>query len=478
MLSASPDTAVLDLRVKVLYGVGELPITMPMVLTGLFLLFFYNTVLGLPAIWVGIGISSGLIADAVIDPYIGFRSDASRHPLGQRHIFMLVGSLAMGVCFYLLFNPPSALRGSALFLWLLLTSIAFRATSAVYRIPYLTLGAELTDDYHERTRVIGIRALFGLAGTLVAAALSFVVFFPSTPGGLDPKLSAENYHQMGISFGLMMSVSGLAAFFGTRSHRRLGTGDASVRWGKFFADFRQAMQRHSFRHIWLSCALFFLAVVLNASLSLQFFTWSARIADSTAISWIQGSFYIGALLGVCILMVASKRLDKRNLFLGNTVVIAALLMAAPFLIGEGKVLGSGSFVALIAGYFIAGVFASAVWVLPSSMLADATDEDDFETGVRREGIFFGILNFGEKVAAGAALLASGALLNFFVHLAPSATTQSPDSVFRLGLAFGLVPGLVLLAACAAILPYRLNSVAVARIQQSIRMRREGLGNGR
>src|ERR1700724_2888305 len=88
--SAAPFTR-LPISAKLLYGVGEIPITVTMVLFGLFALFFYNSVMGLPAPLVGIGIACGLVLDAVLDPYIGYRSDRAVHRMGRRHSFMLVG---------------------------------------------------------------------------------------------------------------------------------------------------------------------------------------------------------------------------------------------------------------------------------------------------------------------------------------------------------------------------------------------------
>src|ERR1700682_255092 len=97
--SAASSSARLPISTKLLYGVGEIPITVTMVLFGLFALFFYNSVMGLPAPLVGIGIACGLVLDAVVDPYIGYRSDRAVHRMGRRHSFMLVGALGMGPCF-------------------------------------------------------------------------------------------------------------------------------------------------------------------------------------------------------------------------------------------------------------------------------------------------------------------------------------------------------------------------------------------
>src|SRR5579862_7480043 len=189
----------LALSAKLLYGVGEMPITVLMVLSGLYILFFYNSVMGLPATLVGFGLFASLALDAVTDPLIGHLSDRSRHPLGRRHVFMLPGALGMGPCFYLLFSPPRTLSHTGLFLWLVGSMVALRAVSAIYRIPYLGLGAELSRGYDDRTSTMGIRALFGLLGTLAGAGLSFLLFFPPTADGSEPKLHYEGYPHLGMA---------------------------------------------------------------------------------------------------------------------------------------------------------------------------------------------------------------------------------------------------------------------------------------
>ena len=112
VVSLAADARPLPLSAKLLYGVGEMPITVLMVLSGLFMLFFYNSVMGLPSALVGIGLASSLVVDALLDPYIGHISDRTSHRFGRRHIFMLPGALVMGPCFFLLFSPPRSLGHS------------------------------------------------------------------------------------------------------------------------------------------------------------------------------------------------------------------------------------------------------------------------------------------------------------------------------------------------------------------------------
>ena len=163
--------------------------------------------------------------------------------------------------------------------------------------------------------------------------------------------------------------------------------------------------------------MFYLAVVMNASLAIQYFTWYARIQTGTSLSSIQVGFYLGALAGVFVWMGLAKRSEKRSLSIAATLGTAALLCSATLLVGQGHLFGTGNSLPLILGHFVAGVIASAVWVIPASMVADVADEDESHTGLRREGIYFGILNLGEKVASGGALVLAGLLLSFFGRLA-------------------------------------------------------------
>ncbi|MFB3827311.1 MAG: MFS transporter [Bryobacteraceae bacterium] len=463
----------LPMAAKLFYGLGEIPLTVTMVLFGLFMLFFYHSVMALPAALVGVGIAAGLAVDALVDPLIGYWSDRCGGRMGRRHPFLIAGAIGMGPCLFLLFSPPRGLGNALLFVWLVVNSILFRVVSAVYRIPYLSLGAELTTDYDERTQVIAIRSVWGLIGTLAAGSLSFLLFFPRGAGGADPKLNFDNYPRLGLAAGAVLSVTGLLAAFGTWRQRWSGvTGPASAPHA-FFGAFSRSLRNRSYRLLWISFTLFFMAVVLHASVSVHFLTWYVKIHDSGIISLLQTAFYVGALAGVLLWMAASKLGEKRNLYIGGTLGTALLLCLATLLFGEGRLLGTGNPNPLLAGYFVGGAFASTVWVLPASMLADVVDEDEYQNGGRREGVYFGVLSFGEKMAAAGALLGSGVLLSHFVHLAPGSARQSPEAVERVGMIYGLVPGVLLLAAAAALWPYRLNRRAVNRIQTALAVRRGG-----
>ncbi len=448
------------------YGIGEITVTISMVLFGLFVLFFYTSVMRLPATLAGIGSAAGLVGDAIIDPYIGYRSDNHRGRFGRRHGYMLAGALFTGAAFWLLLSPPQGLGTAALFGWLLGATLLFRFSGAVFRIPYLSLGAELSRDYDERTSIVGVRSFFGLGGTLAAATLSFALFFPNRVAGIDPKLDYAGYPRMGLAFGLALTAVGLLSAVGTfaRRHGAVRTPSSDARG--FWRGFASAWQSRAFRSVWLAFTLFFFAVVLNAALAIHYFTWYVRIVDSKVLGWLQLCFYAGALAGVVPWVRMARRLEKRSLCLVALVLTAGLISLAAILFGEGSLFGTGNALPLLVGNLLAGGFAGALWVLPGSMLADVADEDELRTGQRREGLFFGLLNYGEKLAAGAALLAAGVLLDAFVGFAPGHPPPA-EVVSRIGLLYAVFPAVILAGAALSVARYGLDRRAVLEIQDQL-----------
>src|SRR5206468_1534813 len=156
----------------------------------------------------------------------------------------------------------------------------------------------------------------------------------------------------------------------------------------------------------------------NGVLAIHYFTWYARIGDSHVIGMLQAVFYIGALAGVCFWLLVSRYTEKKTICRLAIFATALLMALATLVVGPGSLSGTGNAFPLMVGHALAGLTGSALWVIPSSMVADIIDQDDLSTGHRREGVFFGILNFGEKIGAGASLLIAGILLDYYVKLVP------------------------------------------------------------
>ncbi len=456
------------LWVKVVYGIGQIPNAMKGILFGIFSLYFYTTVMGLPGTLLGIAMAIGLVWDAVIDPVIGMLSDNAQGRLGKRHGFMLIGAAGMGVSFWAYFSPPHNLSTEALFAWLLVTNILVRTMTSVYGIPYYALGAELSQDYHERTSITGIRGALALFGTMTTAVLSFILFFPSTFQGGDPKLDVDSYRAMGLFSGLVMTLAGLFSTFGTLSYRQyLSRGKALVIRDpvhRFFANTLVTLRNPSFRSIFISYFIFFLGTVINATLAIHFLTYYVRITTSEALSAFHLSFFVSALVGVVFWMKVSRTIEKHWLYFSGTLFTAMIMCSAYLFLGEGRLFGTGNLLPLLIGNGLAGFSASALWIIPASMIADIADQDELLNGERQEGIFFGLFHFGEQIAAGASILIAGWLIDRFAGLIPGQAQQSAVAIIRIGMLYSLLPFALLTVAALVILRYSLDQSKVAAIQ--------------
>ncbi len=462
----------LSWKTKVLYGVGEISNSIKSYTFGLLLLFFYTSVLGLPGTLVGLATALSLLWDALIDPFIGHASDRVRSRWGRRHPFMILGAMGMGVGFFLVFNPPAGLAVGALFAWLVGTNLILRTSNSVFTVPYHALGAELTRDYHERTSVTGVRAAFAILGTLITAALSFAVFFPNTSPGIDPKFHRAGYSAIGLTLGLAIMLTGLIAALGTLSQRariQVSSGAANPEVG-FFTSLILSLRNPPFLLITLSTSIFFLASVMNATLAVHYLTYYARITASNSLSLFQASFYLGCLPGALAWMQIARKVDKHRIFVGATVALALLMVAAYGLVGDGRLFGTGDVIPLVMGNWVAGLFASALWVVPASMIADVTDLDELRTGRRREGAFFGIHSFFLQESGSIAILVTGALLDHFAGLVPGQIEQSNETIRRIAMLFGPLPAALLLIAAWLMLRYELTHQQVGVIQRELARR--------
>ena len=76
-----------------------------------------------------------------------------------------------------------------LFAWLTIFAILTRGAMTLYHVPHLALGAELTENFHERTKVVAFRQFFGTFGNASAVVIGLGYFFADSKGG---RLSTEN----------------------------------------------------------------------------------------------------------------------------------------------------------------------------------------------------------------------------------------------------------------------------------------------
>ena len=240
------------------------------------LLLFYNQVLDLPAQWVGAGIMLALIVDAITDPIVGYVSDNLHSRWGRRHPFMYASALPVSASYLLLWNPPDGLSQPELFAYFLAVAIGVRIFITFYEIPSTALVSELTDDYDERTSLMGFRYFFGWWGGLTMAVLAFLVFLPRY-GGV---LAVGGYSDYALVSGAAMLVAILTSAAGTHRHipelKKPPERDG-FELRQTLHELRETLANRSFLVLFVSALFTAMAAGVSTSLSIYFntFFWSS-----------------------------------------------------------------------------------------------------------------------------------------------------------------------------------------------------------
>jgi Na+/melibiose symporter-like transporter len=469
----------LDRATKFWYGLGQLGEGLVHEGLHLFLLFYYTSVLGLSGALAGQAILIALLVDAVADPLVGVASDRLASRLGRRHPFLYLSALPLGVCFYFTFAPPSDLSQAGLFAWLVGFAVLTRIATALFNVPHLALGAELSSDYEERNQITALQFFFERAGHGIAGMAAFLWYFRSTEQYPNGQLNPAAYPQMALVLAVGMTAAVLLSAWGTQARARyLAPADPHASRRSFasaaLGDLIDSLRNDSFRVLFFGVLFTYVALGLGTALSLHLGTYFWRVDTDHMLVWgIAAGFAVFAGLGFWTRV--AQKLDKRPVFVLGLALFTVFTAAPPLLLLTGLFPARESALYLPLWILTTAVIAqfglAATMVTGRSMMADVTDEDALACGRRREGVFFGAASFSSKAAFGIGSQIAGFCIAW-VALAPNALPDEvgPEVVRGLGLTFGLS----ILALCGLSLAffsrYRLTRERHALVQAALAAR--------
>lgn len=402
--------------------------------------------LGLSGTLTGLAIAISVVWDALSDPVVGAWSDNLRSRWGRRHPMMIASVLPMALCFVAMFAPPefALATQTSLFIWLLTSVILLRTALTFFMIPYLAMGAEITTDYHERTRLASARTNLGwIVGVTAAASAMYLLFDNDT--GVDGRFVVENYHHYGWLNAVGIVVFSAICIVGTWHYIPSLVRTSANRDDKLLSNILQTFRNRNFRNlVWLETALGGMGGITSVLLMVTFtYFWEF---DALQISILLGG---PAIVAVIFVTTSSRflneRLEKQQLLqLSCALGTVNLLWLTPM-----KLLGwlpqdTGIVFALVFLQYSLWVTMSIVRTIAShALLADIADEHELATGQRQEGVMFAAAFFAAKFISGFGYLVAGPFLDMIGLEAGVLPGQAPGSVI-LGLGIIMGPGLAVL----------------------------------
>lgn len=416
-----------------------------------FLPKYYADVVGINLTVLGVVILASRVWDAVIDPAVGALSDRTRSRWGRRRPWMALGAVPLAATFVLLVVLPHIENPWLEGLYLGALTFLFFLFWTMVTVPYEALGAELSFDYDERTRLLGVREGAVLAGTLLAALIPIVV-------GLSfelPTGSAGERHRFWlvgmIYVVLVTALVGVCVLF---VRERLWA--ESQRPKAFFRNIGTVFKNRPFRILLTAYATSALGFSVAATMILFYVE---HVLGSGA-----GPLFLAIYLGIGTATVPgwiylARRLEKRRAWLIALGINTSAFVWALFL-GRGDATLFGVIVVLSA-LGLGGVMA-----LPPSMQADVIDYDEWVTGRRREGEYIGFWSIVKKLAAALSAGLAFPILDLSGY-APGADVQATSAVWTLRLLYVGTPSLCNLLAIAIAWRYPIDRTMHKRIRDDI-----------
>ena len=423
----------LPLGTKLAWGIGGVADNLiPNVLAAL-ALPIYNLLFGLDVVLIGIALAIPRFLDALVDPYMGNISDQARSRWGRRKPYIVLGATLCAVLLPFFWAPVFGKSETALFLQLLLLGCVYSFSYTVFVIPYTALGYEITPDYDDRTRLLAWRMYLGLLAGLAIPwlyKLTFVTEFGATQEKAVLVLS--------WLIAVVIFATGAAPGFLVREHVPKEMEEKLTFW----TSLRTAMRNRPFALILTGYCAVLIGLFTVSSLALYLNIFLVCGGDKQQAAYYGGlggmASAVGSYLGLLAISKVAGLLGK-----GVAMTTALGLALIGFLSLLVTLTPAAPYFQLVS-FFIQGFALQGAWLMVSSMVADVCDEDELETGRRREGIFSAVTSFVQKLLLSLTALTGGVVLKlcgYQDNVTPSDATNT-----AMKLTFILIPSLTLFVA--------------------------------
>ncbi len=472
-MNAPATTAVhkIPFKHKVAFGLGMLANQMFPAALGIFMVVLVQD-LGFPAWMWGILFFLPRVFDSVTDPIMGFISDNTRSTWGRRKHYVFIGAIVMGISFIAMWQLQRSDGITYNFIYFLCWSLVFYTGLTLFSIPYVAMGYEMSDDFHERTSIMAVAQWIGQWAWVIAPWFWVVMYDPSWFENAD---TATRTLSVWVGVICMLLAMVPAVFLPSRSSKD-DTHLVPLTWAnigggmkEILRGFVEAFSSSPFRKLCYSTFLIFNA--FNTVAAFSFFIVVYHLFNgSTSAAWIWPTLFgsVGALMTTFAVIPTvawmSRKMGKKNAFMlsqGISIIGYVLLW---FLMVPGKP-WMFMFALPFFAFGIGGLFT-----LMMSMTADVCDLDELATGKRREGIFGAIYWWMVKFGFAIAGLLSGAIMSL-VDFTPGAAVQPAGAVDGLRLFYSGVPIFGTLLAMWVMRDYDLDEARATEVHAELERRK-------
>ncbi|CAM1371647.1 MFS transporter [Tenacibaculum xiamenense] len=474
----SSTTTKVPLSEKIAFGIGMFANQMFPAILGIFMVVLVQDLKFSGLMWGMIYLFPRLF-DAISDPIMGFVSDNTKSKWGRRKPYVLIGGVLMGIAYIFMWRLFKENSVQYNFWYFFLWSIVFYLGLTFFSVPYVAIGYEMSDDFHERTNIMAIAQWIGQWAWVIAPWFWVIMYDPEWFPSAD--VAAR---ELAVWVAIPCAICAIvpAIFIRSKStldeegYEPLSFGNIKGSLDKIFGSFVEAFKIKEFRKLCISTFFIYNAFMAVSSLTLFVIVYKLFNGDTEASGiWVALFGCLGALgttfFVIPVVAWLSKKMGKKKAFMLSQAISIIGYSMMYFLFIPGK-----PWMYIIAlPFFSFGI--GSLFTIMMSMTADVIDIDELNSGKRREGIFGAIYWWMVKVGFAIAGALGGVIIWAVGFEAGVPTTEQPGAIDGLHAFFCFFPVLGTIGAMWVMKDYDVSEERSNEIRAELDRRKKPKGSG-
>ena len=431
-------------RQAVLYAVPYLTHALAMTPLITFIPSFYATEHGLPLALIGTILFATRMTDVITEPLVGILSDRTRSRFGRRKPWIVAGLPFLMLGIWMVFAPPIKVTANYAVLWITITYIAFNMVD----VPYKAWGAELSKSYSGRTRVAGWREAFGIASSMSALALIFVLQQNGMGGTTDLMF------WLGASFVVLMPLLFAVGLWFVPEPVVEHLAAPPVKLREALA---VLFENKPFMRLITGLVVLMAGAIIGASLHMIVMEHVFHARQIFPI--VLAGENVAGLVSLPLWLKLSRRIGKHRALAFGTMGMALLSAPIPLIPHDRPDLYAACII-------IRGFAGGALGILVASMIADVVDLDTLRTGKARNGLYFALVGTLSKFGLAFGVLAGTTLPTLF-GFSTTGAANTDTAIFALMATYAWIPMVIMALATPFFWFYPLDEAMQIELRRKI-----------
>ena len=470
----------LSLKTKALYGLAGVGDSALYNIMGTFALFFLTTVAGVDPAIAGTITAIGSVWDTICGAIIGYVSDNTDTRFGKRKPFLVIASLPLMVFTSLFFFNVHA-GEEVMIVYYGIMIMLFWTSFSFFFVPYLAWGAELTDNYDERTVLRGYVSFFNAVGTALGLVLPNILVEIMTDAGYSVE---TGWQTTGILCGVVSGGTILIAALGIKDKNardkdaggrieKRPDGEKKTRGGiraaagviaGMLKNYAQILKLRTVRYILGASICYLIGYTIFCSDRMYFFTYNMGLSGGIITVIMMLMTFISVAF-IPLISFINRWIDKRTTYLlGMAVTVVGFVIFG--LSGNTSFVG----VCIISVIYCAG--NSVYWQLVPAMIYDVCEVDRLMNSQDRAGMVISLQSLSEAMSGAVAMQLMGLILSLS-GFDGSAAVQSGTALQWTGYSFTLIPALFMVLSMICIFRYPVTKAMYHKVLAALERRDRG-----